>query len=145
MRAKIRRGPLERHPSRGGALLGLLLLGACASAGLDSRWRGDAEWFALDINGVPVSGTAPTLRLGDGRATGNGGCNSFSAGFRTQSRERVTLTGLSSTRKACDPAVMEQESRYFSILQNVQGYNFYASGDFSLIAGDGRAVRFRRR
>ena len=143
---KIRRALAQRHPSRGGGLLGLMLLAGCAAAGVQGRWLGGGgEWVALDVNGVPVVGAAPTFTLADGRASGTGGCNTFSASYRTQSRERIEVTGLGSTRKLCEPAVMDQESRYFSILSSVQGYNFYSNGDMSLIAGDGRAIRFRKR
>ena len=146
MFGKIRRASGKRHPSSGGALLGLMLLAGCAAGGFEGRWLGaGGEWVALDINGVPVLGAAPTFTLAAGRASGTGGCNTFSAAYRTQSRERFEVTGLASTRKLCDPAAMDQESRYFSILSSVQGYNFYSNGDMSLIAGDGRAIRFRKR
>jgi hypothetical protein len=39
---------------------------------------------------------------------------------------------------------MDQERRFLSILENVQGYSFYSDGGMSLIAPDGRAIRFRR-
>jgi hypothetical protein len=39
----------------------------------------------------------------------------------------------------------EQERRFLSILEQVQGYSVYGDGSVSLIAPDGRAIRFRPR
>ena len=118
--------------------------GACATAP-EGRSLGRGEWRAVDINGhaVPATPTV-TLTLGDGRASGSGGCNSFSTSFERQSREGVRFGTIAATRMACEAAVMEQEQRYFSILEAVRGYSFYGDGSLSLIALDGRAIRFRR-
>ena len=39
---------------------------------------------------------------------------------------------------------MDEERRYLSILESAHGYNFYGDGGLSLIADDGRAIRYRR-
>lgn len=123
-------------------LLLALLLGACATVATGSRLGG--EWRAVDINGIPVSGTRPiTLRLEDA-ASGNSGCNSYSGAFRLTSRQGIEFGPLAVTRMACGPELMDQESRYLSILRSVSGYSFYSDGSLSLISEDGRAVRLRR-
>jgi heat shock protein HslJ len=121
-----------------------LLLAACASAGIPRIGTGD--FVALDVNGVPITGDQPlTLRLdADGRASGSSGCNSFTASYELGSKERFTLGPIASTRMACPPAIMEQETRYLSILDAAESYSVYASGSVSVIAPDGRAIRFRR-
>ena len=127
-------------------LFAALLLGGCAAGGYDGRQISGVQWRAVDINGIPVTGaTPPTLLLQGGRATGSGGCNSFTGSFQTLTKARVRMSGISSTRMACDPAIMDQERRYLSILEGAEGYSFYADGSVSLISGDGRAIRFRRR
>ncbi|QAY76857.1 META domain-containing protein [Sphingosinicella sp. BN140058] len=125
-------------------LLALFILSACASTGIPRIGMGD--FTALDVNGAPVTGGKPlTLRLDkDGQASGHGGCNSFSTRFELASGERISFGPIASTRMACEPAVMEQESRYFAILDAAESYSVYGSGSVSIIAPDGRAIRFRR-
>ena len=124
-------------------LAALLLSGCASSVAMGGRLGG--EWQALDINGVPVSGSRPiTLRLEGVQASGNSGCNSYSGPIRLRSREGIEFGPLAVTEMACAPEAMEQESRYLSILRSVQGYSYYSDRGISLIAADGRAVRFRR-
>jgi len=126
--------------------MGALMLGGCAGA-VGGRQIGGIEWAAVNINGVPVEAGAPvTLRLeGGDRIAGNAGCNTYSGSYRTTSKERIRVSALIITTVACAPARMDQERRYLSIIESAEGYSFYGDGSFSLIAGDGRAVRFRRR
>ena len=119
-------------------------LAGCAGGSLAGRLAGQ-EWRAANINGYPVvAGTAPSIRMDEGRASGSTGCNTFSAAYETSSRERLRVSGVTTTRKACEPAAMEQERRFLSILENAQSYSLYGDGSFSLIAADGAAIRFRR-
>ncbi len=118
-----------------------LFLGGCATVATGGRLSG--EWRAVDINGIPVSGGPITLRLQDA-ASGSSGCNSYSGAFRLTSRQGIEFGPLAVTRMACAPEVMDQESRYLSILRGVSGYSFYSDGSLSLISADGRAVRLRR-
>lgn len=122
----------------------LLATAACASSGLPRLGKG--EFVASDVNGVPiVAGTRPTLVLGeDGQASGSGGCNSFTTTYRLQSQERIDFGPIAATRMACPAEQMEQETRYFAILDAAESYSVYGSGAVSIIAPDGRAIRFRR-
>jgi heat shock protein HslJ len=123
-----------------------LMLAGCAAGGAGSGRIGEGEWVARNINGMPVVGGPITFRLEKGgRASGSGGCNTWSASYDLTAREGIRITGVTSTRRACEPAVMEQESRYFEILRLAQGYSFYSDRSLSLIAADGRAVRFEKR
>ena len=126
-------------------MLALLMLSGCAGVSAGGRLGG--EWRAVDLNGVPVSGGRPiTLRLdASGTAGGSSGCNSYSGPYRLRSQQGIEFGPLASTEMACEPPVMEQESRYLSILRAVTGYSFYSDGSVSLVAADGRAVRLRRR
>ena len=119
-------------------------LAACAGPGISRI--GDSELTAADVNGVPiVPGKPLTLRLGpDKQATGSSGCNTFTASYRIESRERIEFGPIASTRMACAPAVMEQEARYLAILDAAESYTVYGSGGMAIIAPDGRAIRFRR-
>lgn len=123
-----------------------LVLGACAAAGPDGRRMSGIEWRASDINGIPVLPNSRfTLRLGDNQSvSGSAGCNSYSGQYRTMSKMGIRFSGINSTLMACAPEIMEQERRFLSILNSVEGYSFYSDGGLSLIAPDGRAIRFRR-
>lgn len=124
-------------------LLAIAMLAGCASGG---GRLGGGEWRAVDINGAPVlAGEAVTLRLdSDDRVSGNTGCNLYSGSYQLSSRQGIRFSAVASTRRACDAAVMDQERRYLAILENVQAYSLYGDGSLSVIAGDGRAIRFRR-
>jgi heat shock protein HslJ len=128
-------------------LLFALSTGTAAAAAGPGRLGAGTEWLALDVNGYPIDPARPlTLRLeAEGRATGSAGCNSFSGSWVKRSRERIRFGALVTTKMACDAATMEQERRYLAILAVVQGYSLYGDGSVSLIAADGRAVRFRRK
>jgi heat shock protein HslJ len=120
----------------------LLALSACAAGSLGARFDG-RELVAEAVNDAPVAGTRPpTLRLEGGRASGNTGCNSFTGSY-TLSGERLEFGAIATTRMACEPAVMEQERSYLSTLAVVRSYSRYGNGSLSLIAPDGRAIRFR--
>jgi heat shock protein HslJ len=125
-------------------LMAALALGGCAAA--YDHQLGGVEWRAVDINGAPVLAEAvPTLRLDSGRATGNASCNRFSGGYQLiRGGERLRFGPLAVTRMACAPAVMDQESRYLAILEFARSYDFYGDGSLSVIAPDGRAIRYRR-
>jgi heat shock protein HslJ len=127
---------------RNALLLGLLALSACATASLGQRFDG-RELIAEAVNDVPVTGTRPpTLRLSNGRVTGSSGCNSFSGSYKLN-QERLEFGPLATTRMACEPAAMEQEARFLSILAAARSYSRYGNGSLSIIAPDGRAIRFR--
>ena len=119
---------------------------ATASAGPRNEIRG-VEWRAVDVNGIPVVGERPlTLRLArDKSVSGSGGCNNFTSTYRMRRDSRIELGPIASTKMACQGPVGEQEARYFSILDAAETYSRYGDGSLSVIAPDGRAVRYRRR
>jgi heat shock protein HslJ len=119
-----------------------LFLAGCASAAANRI--GGSELRAIDVNGAPVIGDRPlTLRLADGQASGHGGCNGFTTSYTSSGSEEIDFGPVASTKMACEGPVMEQEARYFAILDAVETFSRYGDGSVSLIAPDGRAVRFR--
>lgn len=125
-------------------IIAVLALGACTT--VQTRQIDGVEWRAVDINGVPAAEGGPvTLRLDAGQASGNAGCNRYNGGYQLQRPDqRIRFSAITSTRMACAPALMDQERRYVAILEAVSGYSFYGDGSLSLIAADGRAIRYRR-
>jgi heat shock protein HslJ len=124
-------------------LLAFTLLSACSTTG--GAPIAGKDWRAIDVNGLPLAGERLlTLRLDGGRASGNSGCNSFTASYEFTGGDRLDFGPIASTRMACEPAVMEQETRFLSILDAATSYSRYGSGQLSVIAPDGRAIRFAR-
>jgi heat shock protein HslJ len=63
-----------------------------------------------------VGGSGQTLRLDGGHASGSGGCNRFAGSYALE-QGRLSFEPLASTRMACEPAVLQAESDFFSALE----------------------------
>jgi heat shock protein HslJ len=125
------------------ASLLILAAGLAACTTTAGSGIGDRELRAADVNGAPIVGDRPlTLRLAAGQAAGSSGCNSFTASYRL-SGDELDFGPIASTRMACETQVMEQESRYLAILDAAENLARYGDGSISVIAPDGRAIRFR--
>jgi heat shock protein HslJ len=62
-----------------------------------------------------------------GQVAGKAGCNNYFGGYKLDGG-RLTMPGpLGSTMMACQPPVMEQESKFLKAFQSAQGYGI--SGD----------------
>ncbi|MDD3857470.1 MAG: META domain-containing protein, partial [Methanoculleus sp.] len=70
-----------------------------------------------------IAGTTVTAVFSDGNVTGNAGCNSYRADYRTDGAN-LTIEAPISTKMYCgEPeGVMEQENRYLTLLESVAGY-----------------------
>lgn len=104
-----------------------------------------AEWVVEDIGGAGlVDRSRATLTFGDdGRVSGRASCNSFNARW-TLTGERLSIDQAASTRKACPPALMDQERRFLAVLQNVMRFEIDASGALLLVDEQDRRIRARR-
>jgi heat shock protein HslJ len=89
-----------------------------------------------------VAGTTPTLVVDDlaGQIGGSTGCNQF-GGPATFEEGTVAIGDLVSTKMACDPAVMAQETFVFEVLGAASTWEI--EGDrLRISAADGRALEF---
>ena len=103
------------------------------------------KWMLEDIGGSGVvEGVRATLEFpAADRAVGNGSCNRFSGGV-TIGDSTIAFSRMISTKIACAPAVMAQETKY---LQALQGAERYAQNGASLevyAKGMDKPLRFRR-
>lgn len=71
-----------------------------------------------------------------GTMSGSGGCNGYNAPIG----ENFVIGSIASTQKACEQAVMDQESQYFAWLQSAYGYN--RAGDQLLISTTNGVLTF---
>jgi len=129
---------------------GALICVGCASAGQTGRPPlATGDWRLLDINGIAAIPNEidrrPTIRFSadSGRASGNGGCNSY-GGQATISGTSLQVSRVISTKRACvDAALNQQESRFFAALETVDHYSV-SSDTLRLLRGSAVALRFVR-
>ena len=122
------------------------LLVCLASPALAQEPLVGSRWLAEDIGGVGVVDRAQSRLevLAQGRIAGNSGCNSFT-GAGVLSNGAVKVGALAATRKACPPAIMDQEQRFLAALGKAARFETTASGGLILRDSSGAAlVRFTR-
>ncbi len=122
-----------------GVITALVVLPAAAA---DAPPAG--RWLAEDINGGGViDRLQTTLELSaDGSVTGFGGCNRY-MGKATVTGATLSFGALAGTRKACTPAVMDQEQKFHAALQATVGWRFDARQDKLLLINAGGDVIVR--
>ncbi|MBU3032012.1 YbaY family lipoprotein [Paracoccus marinaquae] len=100
------------------------------------------QWLAEDILGGGVIDNARTVLeiADDGAVGGSGGCNRFS-GTATISGDTIRFAQLAATTRACIPALMEQEQRFFRALDAARGWRIDAERDkLVLLDKDGQTL-----
>ena len=99
------------------------------------------DWFATSIAGTGVvNGTKLTLTIKNGRVGGKAGCNTYAGPVETYDSQ-LKFGALISTKMACvGNGVMEQESRYLSVLQAVTRGELKSGG--LLLTGDRGSIQF---
>jgi heat shock protein HslJ len=104
-----------------------------------------SEWLLEDLAGAGVvERVRSTLAFPDpGRVAGNGGCNRFGGEARFESGA-VRISQLAATRRACPPAVMDQEQRYLAALQRVERLALDGPYLLAYPADEPRPLRFSR-
>jgi putative lipoprotein len=99
----------------------LFLIVACSQTKklrMDVDEFNSTDWVLEEIDGSPViDRVQSTIRFqANERIVGWGGCNRYSANFRSGSKFFI-VGPIASTRRICPPVVMEQEQRFFAVLQ----------------------------
>jgi heat shock protein HslJ len=76
---------------------------------------------------VPPQNVELTAEFSGDRISGSGGCNRFFGGYQT-TEDKLSITTLGSTRKACQETILAQEAKYLSALQGAQRYETDSQG-----------------
>lgn len=99
-----------------------------------------SPWLAEDIGGGGVIDNAQTTLTitAEGRAEGSGGCNRFSGPVSIDG-DAMTFGHIASTRKACVPALLDQEQKFLIALAGTRSYTLDASA-LTLLDASGRPV-----
>lgn len=95
-----------------------------------------APWRVVEIEGAPAP-FPQTLRFADGKVSGSGPCNRFSAGVQ-QAGQSLEIGQPVSTRMFCQGR-MDAEKRYFNALHAVRSYALQ-DGALILSGADGRPL-----
>ena len=104
------------------------------------------EWVVEDINGGGViDNSRASLMFGeDGRVSGMSSCNSYGAEY-VLTGEGLTFGLTAATLRACAPALMDQERKFFDTLAKVSGFSIDDTGALILTAPDGGRILARRK
>lgn len=105
-----------------------------------------ADWVVEDINGGGIidNSRVELIFLSNDRMAGQASCNNFSASYELTG-EALEVAEAISTRKACAPALMEQEQRFLDTLQRVRRFEFNDEGALVLLTPEGESLRARLR
>jgi len=101
------------------------------------------DWVVERLAGEPASEPPPTLRFGeDGSLAGSTSCNRYTTGY-TLTGETLTTGAIATTRRACAPERMAQESRFTALLGAIRRFDLAADGALRLEtdAGDTSSAR----
>ena len=142
-------GCARRRVAIGLALVGLGAFGcqsgAPAASSTATFLLGGTGWRAVEIEGRATDPeVASTLAFeGDQRASGSTGCNRYTAPLSVTGTS-IRLDVIAMTRRACPPAVMDQETRFTVALEAARGYRQEGDG-LTLLDEQGRPLlRFTR-
>ena len=90
----------------------------------------------------PLPGEQPSVRFGDGRMEGFGGCNRIEARFvqDTVGARAVVIGRINSGMRACDPSAQGGERRMLEVLQAVSSYS--VTEDMLVMSGSAGTLKF---
>ncbi|WP_372986104.1 META domain-containing protein [Marinobacter sp.] len=100
-----------------------------------------AEWVVEDIAGTGIidSSRVSIRFLSDNRVAGRGSCNRYTGSYRLTG-EGVGFGAIASTRMACAPALMDQETRFLGILGEVSRMRIGREGQLQLSTPSGETI-----
>lgn len=102
----------------------------------------DVVWQVEDIDrGGIIDSSHITMQMSpEGRVSGSTGCNRY-FGTLTVGQTSFEVSGAGSTRRACVPAIMQQETRFLQALQDARRYKM--DGDFVRLYDESGDERMR--
>jgi heat shock protein HslJ len=97
------------------------------------------EWVVEDLDGggiIDSSRISIEFDAESGRVHGLASCNRYSAGYALGG-EGLSFSGATATRRACAPALMHQEQKFFQILAGTYRFDIDATGALLLSGSAG--------
>lgn len=108
-----------------GAGLGLMAMLSSCSSQPPFELALVGNWQVEDISGGGVIDNSPASVEfhEDGTVSGNSSCNNFSGTYSTNSgRQRIIISDLATTRRACVEALMNQEQSFLEVMSKVNNW-----------------------
>ncbi len=103
-----------------------------------------STWLLDSIDGKPMSGDVPSFRLDDKlRATGFGGCNSFSMAFYPIKGQKLAAGSIATTKKTCGKPLDDLERSILIGLHSLPTWHLESNGDLT-VKGQTGTMLFRR-
>lgn len=93
------------------------------------------EFDKADIDADPT--VATTITLEGGKATGNGGVNTFNGTYDVQEDGKISFGAMASTKMAGPENAMKQEQKFLAELEKVENFSYDAE-DKELELKDGK-------
>jgi heat shock protein HslJ len=101
------------------------------------------DWKVTDIGGTPAQGDVSlSFNTGD-QLAGSSGCNRLTSTYNLTG-EDMRIGRIATTRMACAPALMQQESRLTKALENVTQFELNNAGELVLRSAGNQDIRARR-
>lgn len=97
-------------------------------------------WTLVDLNvdqQPALAETEVTLNFQEGQLSGSGGCNNYNSSFSLDGANPLAMTigPIAATRQACPEPILNQETAYFTALENVRQWG-YQAGYLALFYGN---------
>ena len=89
------------------------------------------SWGTANAPNTPLRNTQITAQFTSNAIRGSASCNSYNATYRTNG-SNLTVNNPATTRKACLPEIMRQESQYLAALQTAQRYRIDRKGQLQI-------------
>ncbi len=138
------------NATRFSLLASLFIVGGCAGTGMapsgaDNRLLG--TWQVVEIAGRPVVADSQVTLAFDkeGRLSGNTSCNGFGAPYTLSGGDRISIPRPVMTMRACLPALMDQEGRLITLLEQVTTYRINGAGALVLSTASNQTLTARLR
>ena len=115
------------------------------SGPVEQQFPFGATWILSEMNGKPVSGDAPSFNLDDKlRATGFGGCNTFSMALYPIKEQKLAAGSIAMTKKTCGKELEDVEHNMLVSLHSLPKWHLEPNGDLTVTGQNNSVMRFRR-
>jgi len=125
-----------------GVVFGMVACGAAGPALEDTIWVMESYGEQGELQAV-LADTEITaeFRSADGTVAGSSGCNSYSGGYEINEDNLTVKPPIISTMMACLEPVMEQEQKYFSLLESAETFQIQ-NGNLSISSSGNQVMVF---
>ena len=114
------------------------------SGPVEQQFPFGSTWILDSIDTKPVSGDVPSFRLDDKlRATGFGGCNSFSMAFYPIKGQKLAAGSIATTKKSCGKPLDDVERSVLVGLHSLPVWHLESNGDLT-VKGQTGTMLFHR-